>query len=196
MRSILRLSPSSNSLRLPKNKLHQLPDSAKRKSSSLFWRPSAISLVTHRRFIELDADLEADLGIDTVKQAQVLGKVRDRFHLRTDEKLSLRDFPTLRHILDYVHRQLQEDEAKGPRRSVVPMVDVTIRRSNRPIQRFERSRIEIPSPSVLTPSGVGVPSEVKLLHLVRNRSRDWAATRRSPPRSDFGSFGALLRFCR
>ena len=44
--------------------------------------------------ITLDADLEADLGIDTVKQAQVLGKVRDKFDLRTEEKLSLRDFMT------------------------------------------------------------------------------------------------------
>lgn len=85
--------------------------------------------------IELDADLEADLGIDTVKQAQVLGKVRDRFDLRTDEKLSLRDFPTLGHVLDYVDGQLSTLRA-APKPSTpkidVPMVDLSARRSQRP----------------------------------------------------------------
>ncbi len=79
--------------------------------------------------IEMDADLEADLGIDTVKQAQVLGKVRDRYDLRTDEKLSLRDFPTLGHVLDYVDAQLSTQRTEAPKSSVaVPTLDLSKRR--------------------------------------------------------------------
>lgn len=83
--------------------------------------------------VGLDADLEADLGIDTVKQAQVLGRVRDKFNLRTEQKLSLRDFPTLRHILDYVEKNLAA-RAEEPvrRRPKVPVLDLTARRSQRP----------------------------------------------------------------
>src|SRR5262249_40608329 len=84
--------------------------------------------------IDVHADLEADLGIDTVKQAQVLGKVRDRFNLRTDEKLALRDFPTVEHILQYVERSAVTAPARpaGEARSRVPMIDVTQRRSKPP----------------------------------------------------------------
>jgi malonyl CoA-acyl carrier protein transacylase len=88
--------------------------------------------------IDVGADLEADLGIDTVKQAQVLGKVRDRFNLRTDEKLALRDFPTIDHIVRYVEKSLT-DTASAPAsanaseaRSRVPIVDLTQQRSRPP----------------------------------------------------------------
>jgi hypothetical protein len=86
--------------------------------------------------IDVGADLEADLGIDTVKQAQVLGKVRDRFNLRTDEKLALRDFPTVGHIVRYVERTLSSAPAPKsdapPKPSRVPMLDVSQRRSRPP----------------------------------------------------------------
>jgi acyl transferase domain-containing protein/NAD(P)-dependent dehydrogenase (short-subunit alcohol dehydrogenase family)/acyl carrier protein len=58
--------------------------------------------------IGLDQDLEADLGIDTVKQAQIFGKVREIYDLKADKNLSLRDFPTLRHIAAYVGRGRSE----------------------------------------------------------------------------------------
>lgn len=88
--------------------------------------------------IEVDADLEADLGIDTVKQAQVLGRVRDHFDIRTEEKLSLRDFPTVAHIMRYVDKELSTKSAISAapaRRSRVPMVDLTERRSKPPHSR-------------------------------------------------------------
>ena len=44
--------------------------------------------------LDLDLDLEADLGIDTVKQAEVFATIRELRHpLRRD--LKLRDYPTL-----------------------------------------------------------------------------------------------------
>ena len=82
--------------------------------------------------IEMDADLEADLGIDTVKQAQVMGKVRDKYGLKTDESMSLRDFPSLGHIVEYVSKQLAERATSTRPRVAIPVVDLTARRTGQP----------------------------------------------------------------
>ncbi len=52
--------------------------------------------------LDLDLDLEADLGVDTVKQAEVFAAVRDRFNVERDENVALRDFPTLTHVIGWV----------------------------------------------------------------------------------------------
>ena len=52
--------------------------------------------------LDLDLDLEADLGVDTVKQAEVFAAVRDRFDVERDDNLALRDFPTLTHVIGWV----------------------------------------------------------------------------------------------
>ncbi len=52
--------------------------------------------------LDLDLDLEADLGVDTVKQAEVFAAVRDRFNVERDPNLQLRDFPTLTHVITWV----------------------------------------------------------------------------------------------
>ncbi|MDP6011496.1 MAG: phosphopantetheine-binding protein, partial [Candidatus Poseidoniaceae archaeon] len=53
-------------------------------------------------FIELDQDLEGELGIDTVKQAEMMGDIRARFSLPVDESFSLAEHPTLNHFIDYI----------------------------------------------------------------------------------------------
>jgi NAD(P)-dependent dehydrogenase (short-subunit alcohol dehydrogenase family) len=52
--------------------------------------------------LEPDLDLEADLGVDTVKQAEVFAAVRGQYELERDDNLQLRDFPTLRHVAGWV----------------------------------------------------------------------------------------------
>jgi acyl transferase domain-containing protein/NAD(P)-dependent dehydrogenase (short-subunit alcohol dehydrogenase family)/acyl carrier protein len=56
--------------------------------------------------LELDLDLEADLGVDTVKQAEVFAMVRETFNIPRKEDLKLRDYPTLRHVIDFVKQNL------------------------------------------------------------------------------------------
>lgn len=52
--------------------------------------------------VQLDADLEADLGIDSLKKAQLFGEIRERFDIsmQSTGRLALEDFPTLRHVLE------------------------------------------------------------------------------------------------
>ncbi|MEO8495923.1 MAG: acyltransferase domain-containing protein, partial [Planctomycetota bacterium] len=57
--------------------------------------------------IEMDVDLEADLGIDSIKKAQLFGEVGSRFSIAPRDNLSLDDFPTLQHVLDFLIQELR-----------------------------------------------------------------------------------------
>ena len=62
--------------------------------------------------LDLDLDLEADLGIDTVKQAEMFATVRAAYNIPRDENLKLRDFPTLAHVIKFA-RERQPGLDKG-----------------------------------------------------------------------------------
>ncbi len=52
--------------------------------------------------LDVDLDLEADLGVDTVKQAEIFAAIRERFGVARDDSLKLRDFPTLTHVIGWI----------------------------------------------------------------------------------------------
>jgi len=53
--------------------------------------------------LDVDLDLEADLGVDTVKQAEVFAAIREEYNIPRDETRKLRDYPTLAHVIRFVH---------------------------------------------------------------------------------------------
>ena len=53
--------------------------------------------------LDLDLDLEADLGVDTVKQAEVFATIREAYGIARDDSIKLRDYPTLAHVIGFVH---------------------------------------------------------------------------------------------
>jgi acyl transferase domain-containing protein/acyl carrier protein/NAD(P)-dependent dehydrogenase (short-subunit alcohol dehydrogenase family) len=55
--------------------------------------------------LDLDLDLEADLGVDTVKQAEVLATIREAYTIPRDENRKLRDYPTLAHVIRFVYEK-------------------------------------------------------------------------------------------
>ena len=61
--------------------------------------------------VELDADLEADLGIDSIKKAQLFGELHDHFEISASSisNLALDQFPTLRHIVEFLRTATQRD---------------------------------------------------------------------------------------
>ena len=61
--------------------------------------------------LDLDLDLEADLGVDTVKQAELFATVREAYGIAREDTLQLRDFPTLNHVIAFAL-----DRAGAPRR--------------------------------------------------------------------------------
>ena len=55
--------------------------------------------------LDLDLDLEADLGVDTVKQAEVFAAIREAYGIARDDNIRLRDFPTLTHVIGFVYER-------------------------------------------------------------------------------------------
>jgi len=64
--------------------------------------------------LDLDLDLEADLGVDTVKQAEVMATIREAYGIARDDKIKLRDFPTLAHVIRFVHERKPELRSAQP----------------------------------------------------------------------------------
>ena len=61
-----------------------------------------------RELLELDLDLEADLGIDTIKQAQILAELAEQFGLALDQdELALGELPTLQHVIDQLELRIE-----------------------------------------------------------------------------------------
>ena len=65
-----------------------------------------------RDMLDLDLDLEADLGVDTVKQAEMFAAIREIYSIPRDENRKLRDYPTLAHVIRFVYES-RPDLAPG-----------------------------------------------------------------------------------
>ena len=63
--------------------------------------------------LELDLDLEADLGIDTVKQVDIFATVRARFSIERDPNVALRELNTLRKAIAHFQERLAASAPQG-----------------------------------------------------------------------------------
>jgi malonyl CoA-acyl carrier protein transacylase len=68
--------------------------------------------------LDLDLDLEADLGIDTVKQAELFAAVRSQYGIERRDDVRLSDYNTLSKVIDFVV------ESKGVTKSPRPVAVV------------------------------------------------------------------------
>ncbi len=72
--------------------------------------------------LALDLDLEADLGVDTVKQAELFAAIREEFRIPRDENLKLRDYPTLCHVIKFVKERLPAPGTTKPTPTSLPVL--------------------------------------------------------------------------
>ena len=70
--------------------------------------------------LDLDLDLEADLGIDTVKQAETFAAIREAFDIPRQENLKLRDYPTLKAVIGFVKTMRPDLAASAQARADSP----------------------------------------------------------------------------
>jgi NAD(P)-dependent dehydrogenase (short-subunit alcohol dehydrogenase family)/acyl carrier protein len=73
--------------------------------------------------LDPDLDLEADLGVDTVKQAEVFAAVREEYGVERDATLQLRDFPTLNHVAGWIRDKAGLDGGSPVGSSAPPATD-------------------------------------------------------------------------
>ncbi|MHA2008977.1 MAG: SDR family NAD(P)-dependent oxidoreductase [Promethearchaeota archaeon] len=59
--------------------------------------------------IEENYDLEEDLGIDTVKQAEIFGEIREKWNLEVDDSFNIADYPTINAIISMLSEFLDSD---------------------------------------------------------------------------------------
>ena len=77
--------------------------------------------------LDLDLDLEADLGVDTVKQAEVFASIREAYSIPRDENRKLRDYPTLAHVIRFVYEKRPDlAAAPAPAKEEVKLATATI----------------------------------------------------------------------
>ena len=76
--------------------------------------------------LDLDLDLEADLGIDTVKQAEVMATIREAYGIVRDDTIKLRDFPTLARVIQFVHDR--RPELRAPQPAPIPSVAAAVKK--------------------------------------------------------------------
>jgi acyl carrier protein len=69
--------------------------------------------------LDLDLDLEADLGVDTVKQAETFVALREAFDIPRRDDLNLRDYSTLEKVIGFV-RDMRPDLAAAPSPAPAP----------------------------------------------------------------------------
>ena len=94
--------------------------------------------------LDLDLDMEADLGIDTVKQAELFAIMRDKYQIAREEGVQLKDYPTIRSIITYAmsHAGGAQNQAE------------TV---SAPVQVAPATQ---PAPAVETPAPVAQPAPV------------------------------------
>ncbi len=102
--------------------------------------------------LEPDLDLEADLGIDTVKQAELFGIVREKWRLPQEEDLQIKDYPTLVHIADYIvsrsgSRGAKEAATPTPAPQEAPQAPPEPKREDSALGRFSRAQPQHPEPA-------------------------------------------------
>ena len=90
------------------------PDGGINRADSEVLRIVSESTGYPEEFIELDADMEGELGIDSIKQAEIMAEIRDRFSLPIDEDFQLREHPTLGHVIGYIE-SFSNPEGRGGR---------------------------------------------------------------------------------
>jgi acyl transferase domain-containing protein/NAD(P)-dependent dehydrogenase (short-subunit alcohol dehydrogenase family)/acyl carrier protein len=107
-----------------------------------------------QEMLDLDLDLEADLGIDTVKQAEMFAAIREAYGIVRDDSIKLRDFPTLAHVIQFVHARRPELAATIPA-PVTPPVAATAK---------EEVKVATPEPvAVPAPGGESVKERILAL---------------------------------
>ena len=86
--------------------------------------------------LDLDLDLEADLGIDTVKQAELFAQIRETYGIERDDQLKLRDYPTLNHVVGFVRDRIPP--ATPGTAPVVAAVPAAVAPVPAPVARWRR----------------------------------------------------------
>ncbi|MRS03516.1 SDR family NAD(P)-dependent oxidoreductase, partial [bacterium] len=109
--------------------------------------------------LDLDLDLEADLGIDTVKQAELFATIRTHFGIAKREDLRLSDYNTLAKVIGFIKdgkmAQIVTTETLLEFEKVTPAVNDT---DEKPLTQREPKPVLLPRIDLCEPTGISLES--------------------------------------
>ncbi|OJX38148.1 MAG: hypothetical protein BGO78_08965 [Chloroflexi bacterium 44-23] len=121
--------------------------------------------------LDLDLDLEADLGIDTVKQAELFAEIRTHYNIPRREDLRLSDYNTLAKVINFVADGLaaiQSEQEASKANAVSQTVAVEEPRSDEPQPAAEIIRrvpiaVLRPRLDLCTPTGIQINQDSRVI---------------------------------
>ena len=114
--------------------------------------------------LEADLDLEADLGIDTVKQAEIFAMVRDAYGIPRRDDLKLSDYPTIGAVVGFVLENIGEESAAKLQATSAPVATAT------PVAVAAPSAAPATAPSPAPAGGFAAQVQNKLLNLIAEKT--------------------------
>ena len=112
--------------------------------------------------LDLDLDLEADLGVDTVKQAEMFAAVRAAYNIPRDEGLKLRDFPTLAHVIQFAQTRRPDAATPNAEEKIPTSVVATPRPIVASFEATNKIPRRVPVPVLRPPLAMCKPTGVTL----------------------------------
>ncbi len=109
--------------------------------------------------LDPDLDLEADLGIDTVKQAEMFAAIREAYAIPRDDSLKLRDYPTLRHTVRFVQERAPQPAGAESDQGEGALAPGEVQPATTPVGDFPR---RVPVPVLRPPLDLCVSTGVTL----------------------------------
>ena len=91
--------------------------------------------------LELDVDMEAELGIDTVKQAEMLILLQEKYGIASNSALVLKDYPTIRHCINYIMSNTSKENNAPKQEKETPSA-----KAEDPFPKHEESKPEVAEP--------------------------------------------------
>jgi malonyl CoA-acyl carrier protein transacylase len=133
--------------------------------------------------LDLNLDLEADLGIDTVKQAELFAAIRGQYELPRREDLRLSDYNTLAKVMAYVEIELKKRKStakKGTVAQPVPSVstDLGIKEQPNMIVRRAPQPYLRPQLDLCLPTGIDLAEGKRVLVVESNPKTGEALARK------------------
>ncbi len=125
--------------------------------------------------LDLDLDLEADLGIDTVKQAETFVAIRAAFDIPRRDDLSLSAYNTLEKVIAFVREMRPDLNGAGPRvvaptQELAPIAGAVPQAADLKMADQMPRRVPMPAPrppiELCKPTGVSIDgnSRVVVMH--------------------------------
>ena len=93
--------------------------------------------------LDLDLDLEADLGIDTVKQAELFATIRTNYGIPRKEDLRLSDYNTLSKVMGFVRDNLGSAGTAASTPAPSPVAETKVELPRRLLQSLWRAASEL-----------------------------------------------------